>query len=253
MALCCLQGPSAASPCLMASMYAAPTATGESQLDIFHVLGPVKRLQNKPALAFNGTDGFLRVMLAEKEGLITIANEASICSPCYPLWRLETVPWAAPGSLSTLCWGPELCCCCPSCAPLDDMGIWRIGNHLILSLCQCCGQVDNMEQLFVQPMLEYYESSAVSAVSREWNELRQKILRDAVQRLVPQLQQEASSRLLTDARDAVVEQYAERLWKYASQPPVQVVCHPVVTLQAVHAIDELKADNKSGCCAADEV
>ena len=75
----------------MASLHAAPTTTGESQLDIFHVLGPVKRLQNKPAPAFNGTDGYLRVMLAEKEGLITVANEASMHRPCSALWQLETV------------------------------------------------------------------------------------------------------------------------------------------------------------------
>ena len=108
-----------------------------------------------------------------------------------------------------------------------------------------------MERLFVQPMLEYYESSALAAVSREWNELRRKILRDAVQRLVPQLQHEASSRLLNDARDAVVEQYADRLWTYASQPPVQVVCCPVVTQQAMHAVEELK--RRTSLAAADEV
>ena len=83
-------------------------------------------------------------------------------------------------------------------------------------------QVANLEDLFVQPMLEFYQSSRVSPVAKEWNSLRQAILREAVQKLVPQLQEETSSRLLTEAREAVVEAYEDELWKYSSLPPVQV-------------------------------
>ena len=79
-----------------------------------------------------------------------------------------------------------------------------------------------MEKVFVEPMLEYYNSSAVSAVSKEWNNLRSMIIRDAVQRLVPQLQEEMALKLLSESRSVVVESYSQELWKYVSTPPVQV-------------------------------
>lgn len=71
-------------------------------------------------------------------------------------------------------------------------------------------------------MLAFYESSAVSAVAKEWNNQRHMILREAVQRLVPQLQQEANTRLLAEARAVVLDDYADRLWQYAAVAPVQV-------------------------------
>lgn len=86
-----------------------------------------------------------------------------------------------------------------------------------------CGQVANLEDLFVQPMLEFYQSSGVSALSKEWNAVRQAILREAVKKLVPQLQEETGNRLLAEAKEAVVEKYGDELWKYASLPPVQVM------------------------------
>ena len=79
-----------------------------------------------------------------------------------------------------------------------------------------------METLFVRPLLEFYQSSGVSAVSNKWNELRQGILRAAVKKLVPQLQEETGNRLLSDAKEIVVEAYGDQLWKYSSFPPVQV-------------------------------
>lgn len=90
--------------------------------------------------------------------------------------------------------------------------------------------MEGLEELLVQPMLEYYKSSAVSAVSKEWNNLRHMILREAVQRLVPQLQQEANSRLQSQAREVVVEEFMDRLWGYASNPPVQVSQRPAPDL-----------------------
>ena len=47
-----------------------PTAAGESGLDPFHPLGAVKRLHRKPLEEFEGSDQFLRLMQAEKEGLV---------------------------------------------------------------------------------------------------------------------------------------------------------------------------------------
>lgn len=78
-----------------------------------------------------------------------------------------------------------------------------------------------MEKLFVEPMLEYYESTAMAATTPKWNLERQAIIREAVQKLVPQLQEEAGSSLLADAREVVAEEYSDALWKYSSLPPVQ--------------------------------
>lgn len=89
-----------------------------------------------------------------------------------------------------------------------------------------CPQVDDLETLFVQPMLEFYQSSGVSATSKQWNALRQGILRKAIQKLVPQLQEETANRLLSDAKEVVVEAYGDQLWNYASLPPVQVTALP---------------------------
>lgn len=71
-------------------------------------------------------------------------------------------------------------------------------------------------------MLEFYQSSGVSNLSKEWNNLRQGILREAVKKLVPQLQEETGSRLLSDAKEIVAETFGDQLWKYSSAPPVQV-------------------------------
>ena len=90
-----------------------------------------------------------------------------------------------------------------------------------------CPQVDDLETLFVQPMLEFYQSSGVSATSKQWNALRQGILRKAIQKLVPQLQEETANRLLSDAKEVVVEAYGDQLWNYTSLPPVQVTTLPL--------------------------
>ncbi|GAB4816099.1 hypothetical protein N2152v2_003145 [Parachlorella kessleri] len=51
------------------SVTTEPTPAGETALDPFHPLGPVKRLRHKLLRAFEGTDLFLR---AEKEGLVRV-------------------------------------------------------------------------------------------------------------------------------------------------------------------------------------
>jgi len=58
---------------------AAPTQIGEAQLDAFHPYGCVKRLKMMPASRFDGTDLFLRIHLAQKEGLISVVSEVCQC------------------------------------------------------------------------------------------------------------------------------------------------------------------------------
>jgi len=52
-------------------LWTAPTKDGEAALNAFHPLAPAKRLRAKPLRKFEGTDLFLRVQQAEKEGLVS--------------------------------------------------------------------------------------------------------------------------------------------------------------------------------------
>ncbi len=54
------------------SLCAEPTPQGEQLLDPFHLCGRVKRLRDKPVQSFAGSDTFLRIAQAEKEGLIEV-------------------------------------------------------------------------------------------------------------------------------------------------------------------------------------
>lgn len=54
-----------------ATVTTKPTAEGEATLNAFHVLGPAKRLAGKPLSKFEDSDLFLRVVQAEKAGLVS--------------------------------------------------------------------------------------------------------------------------------------------------------------------------------------
>ena len=59
----------------MERVTADPTPAGETQLDAFHPYGAAKRLRKMPASQFDGSDLFLKVHLAQKEGLISVISE----------------------------------------------------------------------------------------------------------------------------------------------------------------------------------
>jgi transcription elongation factor SPT6 len=56
-----------------------PTLQGEQTLDPFHPYGQVKRLRDKPVEEFVGTDQFLRLVQAEREGLISVRIGVRLC------------------------------------------------------------------------------------------------------------------------------------------------------------------------------
>lgn len=58
---------------------AEPTAQGEQLLDPFHVCGRVKRIRDKPVQSFCGSDTFLRIAQAEKEGLVEVRIGVGDC------------------------------------------------------------------------------------------------------------------------------------------------------------------------------
>lgn len=176
-----------------------------------------------PASSFSGTDLYLRIHLAQREGLIDVVSEARPfesfpCLQCLNNAHVKTLQWDKPGIAKE----PQVehkNKICHHDSATQYLKLLRSPLPYV--------QVANLEGLFVQPMLEFYQSSGVSPVAREWNALRQAILREAVKKLVPQLQEETSNRLLNEAREAVVEAYSDQLWKFSSLPPVQVyLCFP---------------------------
>lgn len=52
-------------------VWTTPTAAGDTTLDPFHPLAPVKRLVAKPLVKFEKGDHFLRLLQAEKAGLVS--------------------------------------------------------------------------------------------------------------------------------------------------------------------------------------
>ncbi|KAL4442498.1 hypothetical protein ABPG77_005082 [Micractinium sp. CCAP 211/92] len=142
-----------------ATVTTKPTAEGEATLNAFHVLGPAKRLAGKPLSKFEGSDLFLRVLQAEKAGLITVE----------------------------------------------------------------VGLPEKRVELLLESLSEPYISDGLSVAAHRWDELRRSVLRDAVVNLLlPVMEREARSGLAADARAAVLEAAADRLWHYASQAPLQV-------------------------------
>jgi hypothetical protein len=93
---------------------AEPTAQGEQLLDPFHVCGRVKRIRNKPVQSFCGSDTFLRIAQAEREGLIEVrvgvGGRPTICVMSYT------------GSEHASARGPLR----SSCALLEDMASWAM-------------------------------------------------------------------------------------------------------------------------------
>ena len=69
---------------------AEPTPQGEQLLDPFHLCGRVKRLRDKPMQSFAGSDTFLRIAQAEKEGLIEVRIDVS---PPYLLFSKLFFDW----------------------------------------------------------------------------------------------------------------------------------------------------------------
>ena len=81
----------------------------------------------------------------------------------------------------------------------------------------------DLQDSIVKDMKDLYVSEAVSTISQAWNELRRQILHDTLRvHLLPALEKELRARLTSDAREVVLRDAADGLWKYAVQAPLQV-------------------------------
>lgn len=61
---------------------AAPTLSGESVLNPFHLYGTVRHLHNKPVAHFNDDDQYLLIAAAEKEGLLKVSFKVRASPTC---------------------------------------------------------------------------------------------------------------------------------------------------------------------------
>lgn len=70
---------------------------------------------------------------------------------------------------------------------------------------------------------ELYCSQSVSTTARAWNELREKVLVDALDNVFkPQFERELRAKLTSDARENACLKCSKHIWKLAVEGPVAV-------------------------------
>lgn len=75
----------------------------------------------------------------------------------------------------------------------------------------------------LESLNESYVTGGLSEAAQAWDDVRRSVLHDAVvSLLLPAMEREARAGLAADARAAVLDAAADRLWDYASQAPLQV-------------------------------
>ncbi|PRW45415.1 transcription elongation factor SPT6 isoform A [Chlorella sorokiniana] len=169
-----------------AAVWTAPTAAGETAIDPFHPLARVKRLGGKPLYSFEGSDDFLRLLQAEKEGLITVR----FALPEDELTAEDIEELRKDGA---------------SEAQMQQERESCIGRGL------------------VNVLADSYLSSGLADVAQSWDEVRRGVLEEAVRdMLLPLMEREVRTRLGASARVAALDKSGDKLWAYATQAPLQV-------------------------------
>ena len=83
------------------------------------------------------------------------------------------------------------------------------------------------EDILLQRTRELYCSQSVSTNAKAWNDVREKVLQDALDNVLkPQFERELRAKLTSDARDFVCSKCSSHVWRLASQGPlaVRLVC-----------------------------
>lgn len=76
----------------------------------------------------------------------------------------------------------------------------------------------------IAPLEDLYLSSGLSEQSQSWNDLRKQALRLAVVKyILPSIKSEVRRRLSADAMEIVLQETAEKLWKFAIKSPVSLL------------------------------
>ena len=83
--------------------------------------------------------------------------------------------------------------------------------------------VNQAADVLFEQTKELYCSQSVSTTARAWNELREKVLVDALANVFkPQFERELRAKLTTDARENVCLKSCKKIWKLAVEGPVAV-------------------------------
>ncbi len=80
------------------------------------------------------------------------------------------------------------------------------------------------EDVLLKQTRELYCSQSVSTTAKAWNDLRETVLRDALDNVLkPQFERELRARLVNDAREYVCNKCCSHVWGLASQGPFAVM------------------------------
>lgn len=83
--------------------------------------------------------------------------------------------------------------------------------------------LDPTADLLLEQTKELYCSQSVSTTARAWNELREKVLVDALDNVFkPQFERELRSKLISDARESACLKCSHHIWQLAVEGPVAV-------------------------------
>ena len=83
--------------------------------------------------------------------------------------------------------------------------------------------VHQAADVLLEQTKELYCSQSVSTTARAWNELREKVLVDALDNVFkPQFERELRAKLTSDARESACLRCSKHIWKLAVEGPVAV-------------------------------
>ncbi|KAL0039173.1 hypothetical protein WJX77_010168 [Trebouxia sp. C0004] len=79
------------------------------------------------------------------------------------------------------------------------------------------------EDALLKQTKELYLSQSVSTTAKAWNDVREKVLQDALDNVLkPQFERELRAKLVSDAREFVCSKCSSKVWRLATQAPVQI-------------------------------
>ena len=79
------------------------------------------------------------------------------------------------------------------------------------------------EDALLKQTKELYLSQSVSTTAKAWNDVREKVLQDALDNVLkPQFERELRAKLVSDAREFACSKCSSKVWRLATQAPIQV-------------------------------
>ncbi|CAG9460133.1 unnamed protein product [Pedinophyceae sp. YPF-701] len=179
-----------------------PTDEGESRIDAFHLLGPVKRISKKPLSRVDGATMALAVH-AEQQGLIRIEIELSRGLPEDEETKKKmTIEEAVPDIDPSLYGDKEYCAIIETDA--QERAIAEME-------AAAAPREDEMRELGEEAAEEYANQ-------------RRAILTDALeQHLLPRAVAQVRARLLEQSHAHIAQCVGDAAWELATAPPLEIV------------------------------